>query len=209
MTLQGVIYKGPPLENPSVLQGLPGELFEVLWQVNGFVAYAGGLHVRGFVDDPDWHSFSRYHSGEMALAGLYPQIKKYDFPFGQDFLGNQFLLRDSEVFKLRADTGEVSSLRVDLAEFFEAAKKDPVSYLSLELLALFHEQNGGLQPGQLIHTMPPLCLKREDKKLAMKAVAADNAISFLAHFARQINEAPEGTEINLRLFQPSDHDPLQ
>src|SRR5690606_30293950 len=129
-------YKGPDLANPSVLQGLPVEMFEVLWQVNGFVAYAGGLHVRGFGDVPEWHSISRYHSGEMALVNLYPQVKKYDFPFGQDFLGNQFLLRDSEVFKLRADTGEVSSLRVDLAEFFEAAKKDPVSYLSLELLAL-------------------------------------------------------------------------
>ncbi|MDA0204350.1 MAG: hypothetical protein O3A53_07665 [Acidobacteria bacterium] len=209
MTLQGVIYKGPPLENPAVLQGLPGELFEVLWQVNGFIAYAGGLHVRGFLDTPEWHSFSRYHSGEMALRNLYPQLKKYDFPFGQDFLGNQFLLRDSEVFKLRADTGEVSSLHVDLSEFFEAAKKDPVSYLSLELLALFHEQNGALDPGQLIHTMPPLCLKREDKKLAMKAVPADNAIAFLAHFARQINEVPEGTEINLKLFKPPDGDPLQ
>ena len=209
MTLQGVIFKGPPLEDASVLQGLPGELFEILWQVNGFVAYAGGLHVRGFVDEPEWHSFSRYHSGEMALAKLFPQVKKYDFPFAQDFLGNQFLLRDSEVFKLRADTGEATSMRVDLAEFFEAANKDPVSYLSLELLALFHEQSGGLEPGQLIHTMPPLCLKREDKKLAMKAVPADNAISFLAHFARQINDAPEGTEINLRLFKPSNGDSLQ
>lgn len=209
MTLQGVIYKGPPLADPSVLQGLPSELFEVLWQVNGFVAYAGGLHIRGFVDAPEWHSFSRYHSGEMALSKLYQQVKKYDIPFGQDFLGNQFLLRDSEVFKLRADTGETSSLRVDLAEFFEAANKDPVSYLSLELLAVYHEQSGGLEPGQLIHTMPPLCLKRSDKKLAMKAVAADNAISFLAHFARQINEAPEGTEINLRLFKPANGDLLQ
>jgi hypothetical protein len=209
MTLQGVIYKGPPIEDPAVLQGLPGELFEVLWQVNGFVAYAGGLHVRGFVDDPEWHSFSRYHSGEMALSNLFQQVKKYDVPFGQDFLGNQFLLRDSEVFKLRADTGEVNSLRVDLAQFFEAAKEDPVSYLSLELLALFHEQFGALEPGQLIHTMPPLCLKRADKKLAMKAVAADNVIAFLANFARQINETPEGTEINLRLFRPPDGGPLQ
>lgn len=209
MTLQGVIYKGPAIEDPSVLQGLPGELFEVLWQVNGFIAYAGGLHVRGLSDVPEWHSFTRYHSGEMAISKLYSQVKKYDFPFGQDFLGNQFLLRDSEVFKLRADTGEVSSLRVDLAGFFEAAKQDPISYLSLELLAVFHEQHGGLEPGQLIHTMPPLCLKRSDKKLAMKAVAADNAISFLAHFARQINEAPEGTEINLKLFEPSPDDPLQ
>lgn len=206
--LQGVTFQGPPLEDPNVLQGLPPELFEVLWQVNGFVAYAGGLHVRGFVDEPSWHSFAHYHSGEMALRNIYSQIREYDLPFGQDFLGNQFLLRDSEVFRLRADTGEVTSLRVDLAGFFDATKANPVEYLSLELLALFHEQNGGLEPGQLVHTMPPLCLKRPDKKLAMKAVDADNAIAFSANFAKQISEAPEGVEVKLELLTPSKHEPI-
>jgi hypothetical protein len=208
MMLQGVIFQGPPLENPSVLQGLPSELFEVLWQVNGFIAYAGGLHVRGFVESPSWHSFAHYHSGEMALHNIYSQVREYDLPFGQDFLGNQFLLRDSEVFRLRADTGEVISLRVDLAGFLEAAKEDPVGYLSLELLALFHEQHGGLEPGQLVHTMPPLCLKRPDKKLAMKAVDADNAIAFSANFAKQISAAPEGVDVKLELITPANREPI-
>jgi hypothetical protein len=208
MMLQGVIFQGPPLENPGVLQGLPSELFEVLWQVNGFIAYAGGLHVRGFVESPSWHSFAHYHSGEMALHNIYSQVREYDLPFGQDFLGNQFLLRDSEVFRLRADTGEAISLRVDLAGFLEAAKEDPVGYLSLELLALFHEQHGGLEPGQLVHTMPPLCLKRPDKKLAMKAVDADNAIAFSANFAKQISAAPEGVEVKLELITPANREPI-
>lgn len=206
--LQGVTFQGPPLEDPNVLQGLPPELFEVLWQVNGFVAYAGGLHVRGFVEEPSWHSFAHYHSGEMALQNIYSQVREYDLPFGQDFLGNQFLLRDSEVFRLRADTGEVTSLRVDLARFFDATKADPVEYLSLELLAVFHEQHGILEPGQLVHTMPPLCLKRPDKKLAMKAVDADNAIAYSANFAKQISEAPDGTEVKLELLTPSKREPI-
>lgn len=209
MTLKGVTFQGPPLEDPSVLQGLPPELFEVLWQVNGFIAYAGGLHVRGFVESPSWHSFAHYHSGEMALHTIYPQVREYDVPFGQDFLGNQFLLRDSEVFRLRADTGEATNMRVDLAGFLAAAKADPVSYLSLDLLALFHEQHGGLEPGQLVHTMPPLCLKRPDKKLAMKAVNVDNAIAFSANFAKQISEAPDGTEVKLQLFEPPQGERVQ
>ena len=202
MTLQGVTYQGPPLQTPEKLANLPSDLIEVLWQVNGFVAYAGGLHVRGMVEEPSWHSLDRYWSGEMALHEVFRDVQPYDVPFGQDFLGNQFLLRDSRVFRLRADTGELKPLDLDLAHFLEACREDPVEFLSLHLLAEFHQEHGMLEPGNLVHTMPPLALRQEDAKIAMRAVPADNAVSFLASFARQIQDLPEGTEVNLRLFKP-------
>jgi len=202
MTLQGVTFQGPPLKDPDPLQGLPDELFEILWQLNGFVAYAGGLHVRGMVDDPDWHSFERYRSGDMALHKLFAAVEESDVPFAQDFLGNQFFLRFDEVWRLRADTGEAKGLGLDLADFLEACKKDPIAFLQLELLAEYHQLHGMLQPGELVHTMPPLCLRRDDKKLAMKSVPVDNAVSFLAAFARQIADAPEGETVHLQLVTP-------
>jgi hypothetical protein len=52
--------------------------------------------------------------------------------------------------------------------------------------------------------MPPLSLRQADAKIAMRSVPADNAISFLANFARQTQDLPEGTEVNLRLFAPGD-----
>jgi len=202
MTLQGVTYQGPALETPEKLENLPGDLIEILWQVNGFVAYAGGLHVRGMVEEPEWHSLDRYWSGYMALNELFRDVQPYDVPFGQDFLGNQFLLRDGRVFKLRADTAEVSGLDLDLPHFLDACRHDPVEFLSLHLLAEFHQEHGMLEPGQLVHTMPPLSLRQADAKIAMKPVPVDNAISFLANFARQTQDLPEGTEVNLRLFTP-------
>lgn len=209
MTLQGVIYSGPPLEKSDKLQALPSDLIEILWQVNGFVAYAGGLHFRGLVDQPQWHSFEHYHSGEMALHKLFRQVKEYDAPFGQDYLGNQFLLRDHQVFRLRADTGEVTSLKVDLAGFLDKIRDDPVGYLSLELLATYQQEHGVLEPGQLLHTMPPLCLKRPEKNVAVRAVPADNAVAFLANFARQISDVPDGTQVDLRMFEPPPGEPVQ
>jgi len=202
MTLQGVTFQGPALKDPSPLDGLPGELFEVLWQINGFVAYAGGLHLRGFVDEPNWHSFERYRSGDMALHKMFSVVEESDIPFGQDFLGNQFLLRHDEVWRLRSDTGEATGLAVGLAEFFDACKKDPIDFLGLELLAEYHQLHGMLEPGDLVHTMPPLCLRRDDKKLAMKSVPIDNALSFLAVFAKQVAEAPEGETVHLELVSP-------
>ncbi len=202
MTLQGVTYQGPKLETPEPLAGLPDDLFEILWQVNGFVAYAGGLHVRGVVSQPEWHSLDYYRSGEMALHKLFSAIDERDIPFGQDYLGNQFLLRQDLVWKLRADTGEIRSMGVDLPHFLEEARKDPIEYLGLQLLARYSEVVGMLEPGQLVHTIPPLCMSRDHGKLALKPAPASNAISFLAHFARQIEDVPEGTEVNLQLFTP-------
>ena len=202
MTLQGVTYQGPALETPEKLANLPGDLLEILWQVNGFVAYAGGLHVRGMVDEPAWHSLDRYWSGEMALHELFRDVQPYDAPFGQDFLGNQFLLRDGRVFRLRADTGELAGLDLDLPHFLDACREDPVGFLSLHLLAEFHQDQGTLEPGSLVHTMPPLSLRQQETKIAMKPVPVDNAIAFLANFARQIQDLPDGAEVNLRLFTP-------
>ncbi len=202
MTLQGVIFQGPALENPSKLQGLPDDLIEILWQVNGFVAYAGGLHIRGMVDEPGWHSFDRYCSGGMALRQLFHEVRDYDIPFGQDFLGNQFLLRDSVVFRLRADTGEISSMGVGLGQFLGESREAPIEYLGLELLARYHQEYGALEPGQLIHTMPPLCLDRGEQKLALKAVPADQAVTYLASVARQVTDVPDGQEIRLELAWP-------
>jgi len=90
---------------------------------------------------------------------------------------------------------------------FKCSTKDPgpqFIFLSLHLLAEFHQEHGMLEPGQLVHTMPPLSLRQADAKIAMKPVPVDNAISFLANFARQTQDLPEGTEVNLRLFTPGD-----
>ena len=202
MTLQGVTFQGPPLETPDKIQQLPGDLIEVLWQINGFVAYAGGLHVRGMVDEPAWHSFERYCWGEMALHKRYSALEEYDLPFGQDFLGNQFVLRDERVWRLRGDTGQLRALDVDLAGFLENVRHDAIGYLELELLAEYHQLHGMLEPGKLVHTMPPLCMRRDDKKLALKSVDVDKGLSFLSDFARQIADVPEGEEVNLKLFIP-------
>ena len=202
MTLQGVTFQGAALENPSKLQGLPDALIELLWQVNGFVAYAGGLHFRGMVEEPSWHSFERYLSGGMSLHHLFHEVREYDIPFGQDFLGNQFLRRDGTVWRLRADTGEMSNMGVDLGNFLGESRESPIEYLGLELLARYHQEHGMLEPGQLIHTMPPLCLARDDSEPSLKAAPADEAVKFLSSIAKQVADVPDGEEVRLELVWP-------
>lgn len=203
MTLRGVTYQGPPIEDFSRLDAVPPELGDILIQINGFIAYGGGLHVRGLCDEPFWHSLDRYRAGEMALRALFPNVQHDDIPFAQDYLGNQFLLRDQAVWRLRADTGEASLIETDLPSFFGRAREDAVGYLSLELLARHHAENGPLEPGELVHAMPPPVLKPDDSEISLRAVPVANAVSFLAAFSKQIRDIPDGTQVNLKLVDPN------
>ena len=50
------MYLGPPIDDPAILESLPPELADLLRRANGYVAYDGGLHVRGACHMPEWHS---------------------------------------------------------------------------------------------------------------------------------------------------------
>ena len=67
------MYVGPPIDDPEMLERLPSEYRSLLAQANGYVAFHGGLHVRGACLIPEWHSL-RAASGwrarrPSALAG--------------------------------------------------------------------------------------------------------------------------------------------
>jgi hypothetical protein len=49
---------------------------------------------------------------------MYSEVKIDDFPFAQDYLGDQFLLRSGSVLRLRDETGEVEDLAIGWREFF-------------------------------------------------------------------------------------------
>src|SRR5688572_3724648 len=126
MDLKSITYRGPTIDDETILGLLPEELCNLLRQTNGFILYAGGLHVRGACTTPLWHSLRGVMSGELALSGLYPNVGSSDIPFAQDALGDQFVLRGGLVYRLHGETGEMESLDVGLEEFLEASQEDPI-----------------------------------------------------------------------------------
>jgi hypothetical protein len=163
MLLDGITYVGPPFEEDScAVSLLPDELVELLRQINGFVLFDGGLHVRGVCQSPDWHSLSSVWEGEGALHKLYPALRPSDVPFAQDCVADQYILRDRKVHKLYGDTGELLELHLTLPEFFAAVDASPVEFLAMEPLQL-HQKNGGvLLPGQVLHVYPPFAPSRQN-----------------------------------------------
>ncbi len=180
-------YVGSEITDTEILAKVPKDYRRLLTETNGFVLFDGGLYIRGAVLSPEWHSLRKVWLGDFALHKLFPAIEETDVPFAQDCLGDQFVLRDSVVYKLDAEVGELDSLGVDLQTFLEQAQENPVEYLSLEPLLQFMSEGGKLQPGQLLSVYPPFIAEESANGVSLRAISMFDRIGFLADFAGQIS----------------------
>jgi hypothetical protein len=189
-----VTFVGSAVTDPEVLSLLPEELALLLKDTNGFVLFDGGLHVRGAVRSPAWHSIRCVMEGEEALHQLYASVLQTDIPFAQDCVGDQFLLRDGQVWCLRAETGDVEKTSVSLGIFWATIAKDPYEVLNFN-------PDLRLEPGQVLHAYPPFCTKESKGGVSLKPVPAPELIRFHADFAKQLAALPEGTSIKVKVVK--------
>jgi hypothetical protein len=185
---------------------VPKTYSRLLKQINGFIAFEGGLHVRGAVKFPKWHSLREAWTGDLALYRLFPALRESDIPFGQDYLGDQFILRDETVLRMSGETGQLESLETDFDGFLKRAQKDPVNYLYLDPLSEFQNEGGKLTPGQLLNVLPPFIMKESENGVSMRAVPVSDQIKFLADFSKQIAGAGDGAEVTMKVvIKPPGH----
>lgn len=180
-------FIGPPAQDHIIMTRLPREYASLLRLINGYVVYGGGLHVRGVCNSPAWHSLERAWNGDDSLQALYASVKPNDIPFGQDCLGDQFLIRSGSVWRLNGETGETENLELDWRAFLSAASADPTGFLSLQPLEQFQREGRELQPGELLSVYPPFCTKESAAGASLNAVPAQDRIRFLAGFAARID----------------------
>jgi hypothetical protein len=195
--LHAGMYSGPPIDDSEILDLLPSELRRLLPEVNGYVAYHGGLHVRGACTTPDWHSLRAAWSGPDAIHLLYSAVEPGDIPFAEDALGDQYLLRDGAVHRLSAETGEMIALGIDLYEFDQSVRADPMGFLSLEPLAAFRASGRELEPGQLLNVYPPFVVQQADAVVAYRTVSALEQRRWLADLAQKLASVPDGAQVRL------------
>jgi hypothetical protein len=194
-----ITFKGSDVSDPEILDRVPEDYRLLLNQINGFVMFDGGFHVRGAVSSPEWHSLRKVWLGDFALHKLYPALKDTDVAFAQDCLGDQFILRDDVVYRLSAETGELESLEMDLDTFLDKAQQNPVEFLSLQPLLQYMAEGGKLQLGQLLNAYPPFCMKQSAEGVSLRAVPMFEQLSFLAYLAKQIAGLSEGAEVRIEV----------
>jgi hypothetical protein len=179
------VYRGPEIDDPEILERVPDALRRRIG--NGFIAYDGGLHVRGACREPAWHSLREVWLGDDAFHRHYPAVLADDVPFAEDAVGDQWLLRGDEVVRLQAETGDLERLGLDVDAFFAAVEADPVETLGLHPLLQLQQEGGRLEPGQLISVYPPFCTKEAADGVSLRAVPALERRAFLADLAAQLS----------------------
>jgi hypothetical protein len=193
------IYSNNIIDDQDTFKSLLKEHQKLLQKMNGWIEYGGGLHVFGSCKKPLWHSLKEFWQGEFALKNNYENIHPTDIPFGQDYLGDIFFIRDSRLHILRLETGECEDMNCKIIDFLDAIKKDPFSILGLSFLEQYENNNPPLLPGQLISIYPPLCLNNPENKYSLKAVSVKDRMSFLFDFHRQIKDLPDKTKIQIKV----------
>jgi len=193
MELEGLVFAGGPIDDLSLLELLPEALVAALTKKNGFISHRGGFHLRGACVGPWWHSLRQAWEGTLAFHNLYSCVGPADIPFGEDCMGDQFLIRDATVVRLRAETGELESLDVALPTFLQDIQADALEILQLQPLLQFEQEGGTLSPGQLLAFYPPFFTEAASRSL--RAIDARERRSFLAEVAGQIRDVPDGAAV--------------
>jgi len=185
-TIEGLIYKGPVIDVSDDQTVIPSSYQSLLNSINGFVAWNGGLHIRGLCNSPGWHSLWQVWKGPQAFHTLYENVKFTDIPFAQDALGDQYLIRDNQIFHLAAETGDLELKAEGFKQFLENVSKNPMEYLLLHPLQQFLKEGKDLAPGELIMAYPPFCTQESAEGVSLKTVPAQELILFHADFARKL-----------------------
>lgn len=189
MKLLGVTYKNNEIEDQATFKMLPEDLKAFLSTVNGFVALKGGLHLRGCVHEPKWHSIDEAWTGKLAFWKYYPDLLDTDVPFAQDCMGDQFLLRGKKIIRLYPDTGEIEELEINILDFFEAVESDPVSLLGMHPLIQYEMDGNSLQPGYLLNAV-----QGHSEGIMIKSIPIEEKLQNLINIYRNEGSDEEGVK---------------
>ncbi len=198
--LPGLIYEGPPLDEAELAAAaLPENFAGLLRQVNGFVCLHGGFHVRGICREPAWHALSTVTEGPRALHTHYRSVRLGDLPFGEECLGDQFLLRDGEVHRLYAESDQIEALSIGLGTFLDGLASEAIFELP-DFLYDWYSQ-GRLTADKAVHVYPPFVAAKPDSGYSFAPVPRLELLDYHFELSNQIRDLPDGARVRFKVTE--------
>jgi len=191
--LQDIIYIGQEIDDFDTFDILPSYLKKFYLKQNGLIAFNGGLHIRGCIKFPQWHSLNNAWFGSIKLSESFESIEINDVPFGQDCFGDQFVIRNNNIWRLSSETDQIKDLGIDFYEFIKLINCRPEEILGFHDLGTIK-----IKPGQLVNVFPPFCVEAKNG-YSLKPIENDEQIRFLSYFSKKMKKNPNGTLIDLEL----------
>jgi len=192
-------FVGDAIDDLATLRRVSAPHAALLKRRNGYIAFRGGLHIRGAVISPSWHSLHAAWDGDQSLHQRYPAVHETDVPFGEDCVGDQFLLRNDLVVQLMAETGEIERTDLTLDQFIATCESDPIEFLVMHPLLQLESEGISLKPGELVHAYPPFCSNEAANGVSLAAVPSAELLEFHSQLARTIGPLKDGDRIVVRV----------
>ncbi len=200
MKLEHITYQGEGKANFDSLDfEIPRDLKSLLNQINGFIQYHGGLHIRGVCQSPDWHSINEVMNGKFAFYKNYAGIIETDIMFAQDCMGDQYFIRKNIIYKLYSESGDIEFKDDSFNKFMKRSIEDPIDYLELQPLLQFQNDGNNLSPGQVLHATPPFCTQEAENGVHLGAVPISEALLLLPEMAKVISTLSDGEKFDIKI----------
>jgi hypothetical protein len=188
-------------EECSALAGaLARELLALLWARNGFYAFEAALHVRpasdfiGELGIEEWNAPALWRSSYRGLADnlLF---------FAEDIFGGQFGIAAGAVHRFDPETGDRQQIATSLDAWADFVLVESRSQTGWPLAHEWQERFGPLPKGKRLVPKVPFVLGGEFEVANLDALEGVKAMRFYADLAIQLHDAPDGSQVQLRIVE--------
>lgn len=194
VTIGGVTFHAPAAST-ALDPGLPASLRAALAEHDGFIVDDGAFHMRGVGEGhPGWHRLDGCVVGQGGVFDAYEVLEPGDVVFGQNMLGDQFVLRGEAVHFLDAEVGELERVAPTLAAFLSTVNEEGDNLPR-------YGGRAALEPGELMHAHPPFCCVTDSGSYRLHPTPAEELHAFHVELYEQMRDLPEGAKLE---FEVSD-----
>jgi hypothetical protein len=170
---------------------------QLLKEKNGFLAFESALHVFPLGPRPEVMTLSNWNEADL-WRDAYGDLAREGLFFAEDVFGNQFRIRDQQIWSFEAETGETRPIAKDVEGWAEAILDD---YNHLTGYPLAHEwqaENGPLTLGDRLVPIRPFVLGGAYALHNLRATGAVRGMRWRGEIARQILHLPDGASITVK-----------
>jgi len=179
---------------------LQAELLAMLRLRNGFYAFEGALHVlpvgrqATVMSLKEWNSVDlwRYEYGDLAEGLTF---------FAEDAFGNQFCLREGEVFSFDAETGQTDLVGLSIEDWASRLLFDYEFLTGFPLLHDWQVIHGPVPAGSRLLPVVPFVLGGEYSLANLRLAGAVSGMRSRGNLARQICDLPDGAQVRFEITE--------
>lgn len=172
------------------------QLFELLAQINGFVAFESAFHLYpSSPDDPlsleNWNKpgLWRFEYGDLISPDAHF--------FAQDIFGNQFAIHQDAINHFDAETAAFRPLTPSFGEFIAKLLTDYRNMAGFDAAHAWQTRHGALTYGKCLAPKIPFVLGGSADLSNLYAADQIELMRFRGSLARQIRNLPDGTKVGV------------